>query len=238
MMKEVKLKRFARPYLQVPYKNIQSLIGLISKKEEGQTLLIFRLSFHGSSSVNANITKDKCRVKYKDLDHAVKLCIKAGGGCYLAKSDLKSAFRNLPIRQKDCRSLVMMAKHHKTLQKYYFPDKCTPFGSSISCKHFQRFSNSLEWIFRYRTGSKASNYLDDLLFAILMQNICNELVNEFLHIGQLINFPVSLDKTERATQVIVFLGMLLNTVTQTIPIPVENETKLLSCCNATSSHME
>ena len=40
------------------------------------TRLIFHLSFPENASVNNHTPKDKCTVKYKDLDHAVRLCMK------------------------------------------------------------------------------------------------------------------------------------------------------------------
>ena len=58
-----------------------------------------------------------------------------------------------------------------------------------------------------------------------MRNMCNDLVEQFIKICGEINFPVSQEKTEWATQVIVFLGMLLNTVTQTISILMDKHEK-------------
>ena len=111
MMKEVKLGRFAGPFDKVPYDNfIQSPVGLVPK-HEGQTRLIFHLSYPHGNLVNLNTPTEKCRVKYKDLDNAIRLCLQAGIGCFTAKSDMKSAFCNLPIRPEDRRWLVMKAKH-------------------------------------------------------------------------------------------------------------------------------
>ena len=100
-MKEVKLKRFAGPLDKIPFKNfIQSLIGLVMK-QNGDKRLIFHLSNARKTSLNAYTLKELCSVKYRDLDHAIRLCLQAGPGAYMAKSDMKSAFRNLPIRPED-----------------------------------------------------------------------------------------------------------------------------------------
>ena len=129
MMKETKLKHFAGPFQTIPFKYyIQSPTGLVPKDQGKQTRLVFYLSFHDQSSVNYNTPKHKCRVKYKDLEHAVKLCLEAGKGCYVVKSDLKSALRNFPTRKQDWRWLVMMAQHPCMHKKYYFVDKCMPLG--------------------------------------------------------------------------------------------------------------
>ena len=142
--------------------------------------------------------------------------METGPNCYLAKSDLKFAFRQLPIRKEDWRWLLLKAKNPRNNKTYFFFDRCTPFGSSISCCHFQRFSNGLAWIFKYKTGRKTKNYLDDFLFAALQEMYCNYLVTRFLDLCDEINLPVpSVDKMQWATQIIVFLAMLLNTITQT-----------------------
>ena len=109
-MKEVKLSRFAGPFKEIPLKEyIQSPIGLVPKHELGETHLVFHLLYLRGNLVNSNTPKSKCSVKYKDLDHAVQLYLQAGQGCYTAKSDMKSAFRNLPIRPQDRKWLVMKA---------------------------------------------------------------------------------------------------------------------------------
>ena len=112
----------------------------------------------------------------------VKLCMEVGektkeGTCYLAKSDLGSAFRHLPIKPEDWKWLVMMARHPKTNEKFYFIEKSLPFGMSISCGHFQRVSDGIEAIFRYQTRHKVNNYLDDFLFVAYCENLCNNLVH-------------------------------------------------------------
>ena len=107
MMKEVSLKRFAGPFENPPFEYfIQSPVGLVPKGPQGQgqdqvmdTRLIFHLSWpRPGQSANSCTPKELCSVKYKDLDEAIRLCIQTGDKCYLAKSDMKSAFRHLPIR--------------------------------------------------------------------------------------------------------------------------------------------
>ena len=151
MIKEVNLKWFAGPIDSPPFQNfVQSSIGLVMKSS-GDTRLIFHLSWSkdGISSINQCTPRELCRVRYKDLDQAVRLCMKAGKGCYMAKWDMKSAFCHLPIRKEDGCWFVMMAKNTKSGKKYYFYDKYLPFGHSISCSHFQRVSNKIQATFQH-----------------------------------------------------------------------------------------
>ena len=139
----------------------------------------------------------------------------------LEKSDFKSAFRNLGISPLDWPLLVMKARHPTSKIMYYFVDKCLTFGGSISCAHFQLFSDAVAHIFHYRTGKTAINYLDDFFFADKTKQECNAQMREFLQICKEINFPVSMEKTEWATKRITFLGILIDTVKQKVFIPIE-----------------
>ena len=89
---------------------------------------------------------------------------------------------------------------------YYFIDKCMPFGASISCSHFQRFSNAVAHLVKYFTGKENINYLDDFFFVALMTAICDNQVSTFLNICESIRFPVSMEKTFWSTTRITFLG--------------------------------
>ena len=61
-------------------------------------------------SVNANTPRDKCKVKYCDIDMAVRLCLQEGTSCHVSKADMKSAFRILGIKKKHWRYLILKAK--------------------------------------------------------------------------------------------------------------------------------
>ena len=102
---------------------------------------------------------------------------------------------------------------------YYFVDKCLPFGAAISCSHFQRFSDAVAHIISTRTGRKLVNYLDNYLFIALLKLLCNTQVREFLWVCEHIQFPVSLEKTFWVTTQLMFLGLLIDTIAQTVSLP-------------------
>ena len=228
VMKEVKEARYAGPFQQIPFEHfIQSPIGLVPKDGGKDTRLIFHLSYPRGkgTSVNANTPTDLCTVKYPDFNDAVQLCIKQGKFCHIAKSDMKSAFRNLGIKKKHWKFLIMKATSPIDGKTYYFVDKCLPFGASISCSHFQRFSNAVKHTVQSRTKRDLVHYLDDYMFAAMIKLICNQQVEEFLKVCNLIAFPVCLDKTFWVTRKLVFLGLLIDTVKQCVCIPVEKVQK-------------
>ena len=67
VMAEVKLKRFAGPFKEPPFKYfVQSPIGLVPKDKGLKTCLIFHLSYpRNGDSVNSAIPKRFCRTPFK-----------------------------------------------------------------------------------------------------------------------------------------------------------------------------
>ena len=93
----------------------------------------------------------------------------------------------------------------------FFVDKCLPFGASISCALYQKFSDALRFIMEKRTNSKAiTNYLDDFLFAAITKWLCNMMVIRFEELCEYLGVPLVSEKTVWATTCIVFLGILLD----------------------------
>ena len=123
---------------------------------------------------------------------------------------------------------MMKAHHPITHLLYYFIDKCLPFGSSISCAHFQLFSDALAAILEAKMKVRVTNYLDDFLFMSISEYETNRLVGEFLLICERLGVPVSSEKTELATSCIVFLGILLDGKNHILAIPQEKTTKAIN----------
>lgn len=59
----------------------------------------------------------------------------------------------------------------------------------------------------------------------LFEDWCNSQVSLFMGICNDINFPVSLEKTEWATQFIIFLGILLNSISGRLAVPQDKVNK-------------
>ena len=244
IMKEIAHKRYAGPFEEIPFENfVQSPIGLVPKASD-QTRLIFHLSYHfgksGFGSVNSYMPDHFCKVKYKDLDYTVRESLhmlRALGDLkskiWFSKTDLKSAFHILGLKVGCFWLLVMVAYHPLTGKRFYFVDKCLPFGHSISCALFQKFSDALAHILMHKTShdmeipTALANYLDDFLFAALKRAISNGMLQQFLDICHFIGVPVALDKTEWATLEIIFLGILLQGELHLLVVPEDKRIRAL-----------
>ena len=124
----------------------------------------------------------------------------------------------------------MQATHPLTEEKLFFVEKCLAFGVSISCAHFQRFSNALHHTVITITGRPHSitNYLDDFIFIEVNRSKCNWLLRKFLFVCSQINLMVSMEKTYWATTNLTFLGILLDGKRSLLVVPEE---KRIVCLN-------
>jgi hypothetical protein len=92
-----------------------------------------------------------------------------GTGAWLAKTDIKNAFRILPISPNDYGLLGIKWKG-----SYYY-DRCMPMGCSSSCLTFETFSSALEWIAHCKLGiGHIIHLLDDFLFIASSEHICQQ----------------------------------------------------------------
>ena len=156
------------------------------------------------------------------------------GQLFFAKSDCSHTFRIIPTLPRQRKFLTMMAKDPITGERWYFIDLCLPFGASISCATFQMFSDSLKAIAECKFNMmlthppKLTNYLDDFLYIAIALGVCKEAVDIFLDICHRIGCSMSMSKTERATQLIIFLGILLDGQNLLLSIPVDKKVKAIN----------
>ena len=116
---ELNLDRIAGPFDQPPFEQFWILpLGLVPKKLPGEHKMIHHLSFPKGQSVNDGISVEYSHVQYARTDDAIKLIKEVGQGCYLAKTDIKSTFRIIPIRPEDYPLLGMTWQG-----KFYFDKK-------------------------------------------------------------------------------------------------------------------
>lgn len=104
---------------------VSSPLGIIPIKEPGSFRVIHNLSFPEGQSVNDLIPQHMTSVSYKDFDHVVHLINTAGDAALLAKTDIQSAFRILPIHPS-CIHLFGFS-----FQGSFYVDKCLPMGCSV-----------------------------------------------------------------------------------------------------------
>lgn len=96
--------------------------------------IIHHLSYSENVSVYDGINPTACSVQYKNIGQAAEMIALAGEGVFLAKTDIKSAFRLLPVSPGD------FDRFGLRFQGIFYVDNMLPFGSSISCALFDKFA--------------------------------------------------------------------------------------------------
>ncbi|CAJ0961225.1 unnamed protein product [Ranitomeya imitator] len=195
----------------------------VPKKESGKYRLIHHLSYPKGMSFNDGIPRDETAVTYIFFDKAVDLVRNAGLRALMAKSDIESVFRLLPVHP-DC--------HHLLGAKFeglYYYDTCLPMGCSISCFYFELFSTFLEWVARKITRQTAiTHYLDDfLIVGPAGSDVCSTALAQFKDAMEHFGVPLSPVKTIGPVSVITFLGIEINSVAMEFRLPKEKIEKLL-----------
>ena len=94
------------------------------KKHSTKFRTIFHLSFpkSGEMSFNSSIPKEDFSLQYITIDNAIPGILSLGQGCFLAKTDIESAFRLIPLRPSDYELFGMY------WEGSYYYDKVLPFG--------------------------------------------------------------------------------------------------------------
>ena len=116
--------RVAGPFSSPPLAHLHiSSFGVIPKKHQpGKWRLILDLSSPGGHSVNDGIRKDPITVQYMKVDDIIDGIMSLGRGTLLAKFDVESAYRIIPVHPNDRYLLGMQ------WQGNYFVDMALPFG--------------------------------------------------------------------------------------------------------------
>ena len=218
--KEVALGRLFGP---LPFKPISTLrtspIGVVPKSD-GSWRLITHLSYPPGASVNDFVDPERCSVQYTSFDQAIDMVASLGPGALIAKSDIQSAFRLLPIRRADFDLLGYK------FRGFYYIDKCMPLGAAISCSTFETFASFIEWLVRFLSGqSSVEHYLDDFLFGGSKgTDTCQILLCTFEELCVDLGVPVAKHKTVGPCTLLSFLGLDIDTLNGLVKIP---EDKLL-----------
>jgi len=199
-----------------------SRFGAIPKNHQPNKWRLFvDLSHPTDGSINNGIPKDLCSIKYITVDSAINHNNQMGQGTMLAKIDIKSAFRLLPVHPAD-RHLLSMKWN-----KQIFIDTCLPFGLKSAPKLFNVLANLLSWILEQQQVTPFMHYLDDCLtmgpcdFSVCANNL--QIIKDTC---SRLGIPLALEKIEGLSQFLTFLGITLDTKLMQARLPDDKLSRL------------
>ena len=213
ILKEVNRGHTLGPFTAPPFDPFHcSPLGSVPKRD-GSYRLILDLSSPTGLSINDGIPSELFTVKYSSFDDAVSIVRDLGPGCFMAKIDIKHAFRLCPVNPKDWPLLG-----YKWLGKYFF-DVRLPFGSRSSPFIFNTFADALAWILIHKFGITCLiHYLDDFFVCANSYEVCLAKVKVILRVFVYLGVPIAEDKLEGPSQSLVFLGIHINSVSSLVSL--------------------
>ena len=138
------------------------------------------------------------------------------------------AFRLIPLHPSQYHLTGFKWKN-----EYYF-DRCLPQGCSSSCKIFEKFSTAIAWLLKTKLNVKnLVKVIVDFLFIAGNSEMCGEYLGKFLALCCELKIPTAPHKTFWPCNIIVFLGIELNSITVTALLPQEKITVYSQCIKET-----
>ena len=215
---EINAGRISGPHTSPPFSPFQiSPLNVREKSTPGKYRLIHDLSYpYNDESINSKIPDHLKSVKYSSVRDTMATLSRLPKGVYMAKCDIADAYRIIPLHPSEYPKLGMMWKG-----QYYF-DKYLPQGCGSSCRIFEAFSTALEAIFKfYNPVGDVQHMIDDFLFIALTFKKCDALLKAFTQLCDDIGVPLAPHKTTVPDVVVIFLGILLNSLMRTASLPGE-----------------
>ena len=220
---ECGLRHMLGPFDRPPIENlIINRFGVIPKRGQvNKWRLIVDLSAPDGYSVNDGINPQHCTLSYISVDVIAQTVLSLGRGCLLAKTDVKSAYRQVPVHPQD-RCLLGM----RWLGRY-FVDATLPFGLRSAPLIFSAVADALEWVVRQAGVRHIYHYIDD--FVLLGPPRHNECADALLTLRQVcdnLGVRIAEEKTEGPATTLVVLGIEIDTVAMTLRLPPEKLERL------------
>lgn len=182
-------------------------------KPDGGVRLIHDCSRPGGLAVNDYCTSD-WKQKFARVDDAARLVTP---GCFMAKVDLKQAYRSVPISQHSQR--VAGLKWQLDSNTVYLKDTRLCFGSKLAPGIFHRLTQAVKRMLK-RRGLKATVvYLDDFFIKAETFADCVYALNTLIFLLRKLGFQINWNKVVDPTTKLIFLGIEIDSVDMCLRLP-------------------
>ena len=133
----------------------------------------------------------------------------------LAKIDVKSAFRLLPVHPLDWHLLGLSWKNA------LYIDSCLPFGLCLALKLFNLLADLLALVLK-QVRVETLHYLEDfLLVDPPASSRCEKNLEEIKSAYEWLGIPLAIEKVTGPTTLLTFVGITLDTVQMEACLPFE-----------------
>ncbi len=200
-----------------------SPFGVIPKKNKpGKFRLILNLSAPDGASVNDGICKELATLSYVSLDEVAETAAKLGRGTWMAKMDIKQAYRQVPVHPQD-RPLLGMLWNDKV-----YVDTTLPFGLRSAPLLFTAIADAAQWVMRKHGTSHVFHYVDDFITLGAVSAECAHNSAVMHDVCAKLGLPPEPDKDEGPATCLTFLGIEIDTVAMELRLPKDKLARLWS----------
>ena len=193
-----------------------SRFGVIPKGTSGKWRLTLDLSSLAGFSINDGISLEYCSLSHTSVDKAAKLAGSLGPHCCLAKVDIQSAYRIIPVHPDDrlLQGIVW--------QGNLCVDAALPFGLRSAPRIFTAMADALEWRGKFEGITHIIHYLDDfLILAPPGGSRCKQELEGLLALFGRLQVPVAAEKVEGPSTRLTFLRIKMDTSRMCLRLPSE-----------------
>ena len=189
------------------------------KKDSLHRRVIMDLSWPEGASVNEGVDGDdymgeRARIKLPTVQFMEDRVLEIGRGAFLYKTDLARGYRQLRVDPADWPILGFQHEGR------FYLDICPPFGLKTSALFMQRTSEAISYIHGCH-GFLSRPYLDDFGGAEHSLARADAALDTLQSIMAELGVVEATRKVCRPSQVMVWLGILFNTIEMTMTIPDE-----------------
>ena len=209
---ECRLGRVAGPLNPVEFPEVHcSPIGLVPKSSGGFRLIVDLSSPHGRS-INDGIDPAVCSMEYVSVDAVAMVVAEMGRGTILAKVNIRSAYRLVPVHPEDRWLLGMMWNGG------LYVDTVLPFGLRSAPKIFTAVADAIEWVAKSSGVETVCHYLDDFLL-LARPSQGGQQLDCLLATFSDLGVPIAEEKLEGPGTAVTFLGIEVDTEAMVLRLP-------------------
>ena len=182
-------------------------------KPDGDVRLIHDCSWPSRKSVN-DYCSSEWKQKFARVDDAASLMTE---GCFLAKVDLKSAYRSVKILKSSQKTTGL--KWIFNGKETYLRDTRLCFGAKLSPGIFHRLTQAVKRMMSQRGYDLLIVYLDDFLIIADSKEKCAAALNCLIQFFRKLGFSIHWGKVVDPTNCSTFLGIELDSVSMSLSLP-------------------
>ena len=166
--------------------------------------------------MNDGVEPELCSLTYTTVDQVAEIATNLGRGALLAKVDVESAYRLVPVHPQD--RLLQAVQWEGQV----YVDPMLPFGLRSAPKIFNAIADAFHWTLQQQGISHVLHYLDDFIIITPPGSTqCRDNLATLLRVTATLGIPIANHKTEGPAVTLTFLGIEVDTVAGELRLPAD-----------------